>query len=292
MDRPVMTPEQVRAAVRYAAVMSVEDHMVEGPERSVPIRLYRQPAALPAPVLLYFHGGGWVAGDLDTHDSFCRIMCEWARCAVIAVDYARPPEHRFPAAVEDCYAVTEWATAQSRALGLDSHRAAVAGGGSGGGLAAIVCQIARDRCGPSIGLQMLLYPVLDCLASNHSRAEFASGPGLTADMLNWYLTQYVSEGQSLAHPWLSPARHASLHGLPQALIITAGRDLLRDEGRAYARRLKKAGVPVRHTEYPGMQHGFINAPGTHHSARKAILQCAQTLIQHFASCSQPIGGTA
>lgn len=282
MDRPLMTPEGVRKAVREAVVMDVQDHWIEGPERRVRIRLYRQPAALPAPVLLYFHGGGWVAGDLDTHDSFCRIMCEWARCGVVAVDYARPPEYRFPAAVQDCYAVTEWVAAQGGTLGLDSARLAVAGGGSGGGLAAVICQIARDRGGPDIGFQMLLYPVLDCLARNHSRAEFATGFGLTTQMLDWYLAQYVNEGQSLAHPWLSPARHASLHGLPETLILSAECDLLHDEGRAYARQLKKAGVRVRQTVFAGMQHGFINYPGEHHLARKAILRCAHALIAHFA----------
>lgn len=283
MDRPLMTPEGVRAAVREAVVMTVQDRLVEGAERPVSIRTYQQQAALPAPVLLYFHGGGWVAGDLDTHDSFCRIMCEWARCAVVAVNYARPPEHRFPAAVQDCYAVAQWLVTQGAASGLDSRRIAVAGGGSGGGLAAVVCQIARDRCGPKIGFQLLLYPVLDCMARNRSRTEFATESGLTAEMLNWYLNQYVSEGQSLAHPWLSPARHASLRDLPDALILTAGCDLLRDEGRAYVTKLRKAGVPVRHTEYPGMQHGFINYPGEHLSARTAILECAQALAQHFAA---------
>ena len=287
MDRPVMTAEKVRAAVRDAVVMSVQDCSVETAPRSVRIRLYRQSTTAPAPVLLYFHGGGWVAGDLDTHDSFCRIMCEWARCAVVAVDYARPPEFRFPAAVEDCYAVTEWVAVQGAALGLDSHRIAVAGGGSGGGLAAVICQIAYERHGPTIGFQMLLYPLLDCLARNRSRAEFAGRSGLTAEMLRWYLGQYVGEGQSLDHPWLSPAHRASLQGLPKALILTAGCDLLRDEGRVYAHRLKKADVQVRHTEYPGMDHGFINYPGEHLAARKAILQCAHALAEHFGGGTPP-----
>lgn len=287
MDRPVVTAEKVRAAVRDAVVMSVQDCSVEAAQRSVRIRMYRQSVAAPAPVLLYFHGGGWVAGDLDTHDSFCRIMCEWARCAVVAVDYARPPESRFPAAVEDCYAVTEWVAAQGTGLGLDSHRIAVAGGGSGGGLAAAICQIAHERHGPTIGFQMLLYPLLDCLARTRSRTEFAGRSGLTAEMLNWYLGHYVGEGQSLDHPWLSPAHRASLQGLPKALILTAGCDLLRDEGRAYARQLKKAGVQVKHTEYPGMDHGFINYPGEHLAARKAILQCAHALATHFADGSHP-----
>lgn len=281
MDRPVMTPQSVRAAVRDSVVMDVHDRSINGPERSIPVRVYRPASATPVPVLVYFHGGGWVAGDLDTHDSFCRILCEWVGCGVIAVDYARPPEYRFPAAVEDCYAVTEWVSSQGAEWGLDGRRIAVAGGGSGGGLAAVVCQIARDRCGPSIGFQLLLYPVLDCLARNRSRDDFCAGPGLTIEMLDWYLGHYVDEGQSLAHPWLSPARHVWLHRLPEALVLTAGCDVLRDEGRDYARQLKKAGVLVRYKVYPGMLHGFINYPAEHRAARSAILLCAEALGKHF-----------
>lgn len=281
MDRTMMTPDSVRAAVRDAVVMSVHERSIPGPDRPVRVRVYGPAMAPPVPVLLYFHGGGWVGGDLDTHDSFCRIICEWASCAVIAVDYARPPEQRFPAAVDDCYAVTEWVAAHGLTLGVDSRRIAVAGGGSGGGLAAVVCQRARDRAGPMIGFQLLLYPVLDCLARNRSRKDFAQGYGLTASMMAWYLSHYVPEGQSLADPALSPARHASLCGLPQALIVTAGLDLLRDEGRAYARRLKKAGVRVSHKEYPGARHGFINYPGADPAARRAILLCAEALSKHF-----------
>ena len=281
MDRPVMTPATVRAAVRDAVVISVHERSIPGPGRPVRIRVYGPALTPPVPVLLYFHGGGWVAGDLDTHDSFCRIMCEWAGCAVVAVDYARPPEYRFPAAVEDCYAVTEWVTAHGLALGIDSRRVAVAGGGSGGGLAAVICQQARDRAGPGIGFQLLLYPVLDCLARNRSRDDFAQGYGLTATMMDWYLSHYVPDGHPLADPGLSPARHPTLCDLPQTLIVTAGLDLLRDEGRAYARCLKKAGVRVSHREYAGARHGFINYPGADPKGRRAILLCAEALSAHF-----------
>ncbi|MBF6031012.1 alpha/beta hydrolase [Pseudomonas sp. P115] len=281
MDRPVMTPDSVRTAVRDAVVMSVHERSIPGPDRPVRVRVYGPAMAPPVPVLLYFHGGGWVAGDLDTHDSFCRVICEWAGCAVVAVDYARPPEHRFPAAIDDCYAVTEWVAAHGSALGIDSRRLAVAGGGSGGGLAAVICQRARDCAGPAIGFQLLLYPVLDCLASNRSRNDFAQGDGLTASLMDWYVSQYVPEGHSLADPRLSPARHPVLRGLPQALIVTAGLDLLRDEGRAYARQLRKAGVRVSHWEYAGVHHGFINYPGAAPKARRAILHCAEALSAYF-----------
>ncbi|MBV4455614.1 MULTISPECIES: alpha/beta hydrolase [Pseudomonas] len=270
-----------RQAVRDAVVMRVSDITLTTQGRPVPVRLYRPAHPDPAPVLMFFHGGGWVAGDLDTHDSFCRVMCEWAGCAVVAVHYARPPEHRFPRAVEDCYAATEWIAREGADLGLAPSRMAVAGGGSGGGLAAVICQIARDLGGPDIKFQLLLYPLLDCLARNRSREQFAEGFGLTAEKLEGYVSHYLPPGIPRSHPWLSPARADRLDGLPTALIITAGCDLLRDEGRAFARRLKKAGVPVCHKAYAGMCHGFINYPGANPQARRAILLCAEALASHF-----------
>lgn len=276
-----MNVAQERQAVRDAVVMRVSDITLTTRGRSVPVRLYRPAHPDPAPVLMFFHGGGWVAGDLDTHDSFCRIMCEWAGCAVVAVHYARPPEHRFPRAVEDCYAATEWIAREGAGLGLAASRMAVAGGGSGGGLAAVISQIARDLEGPEIGFQLLLYPVLDCLACNRSRKQFADGFGLTADKLDGYLGHYVPPGVPVAHPWLSPARDTCFNALPATLIITAGCDLLRDEGRSFASRLKKAGVPVRHKEYAGMCHGFINYPAANPQARRAILLCAEALARYF-----------
>ncbi|WP_411380191.1 alpha/beta hydrolase [Pseudomonas sp. MPB26] len=270
-----------RQAVRDAVVMRVSDITLTAHGRPLPVRLYRPAHPDPAPVLMFFHGGGWVAGDLDTHDSFCRLMCEWAGCAVVAVHYARPPERRFPRAVEDCYAATEWIAREGAGLGLAPSNMAVAGGGSGGGLAAVIGQIARDLGGPKIGFQLLLYPVLDCLARNRSRKQFADGFGLTADKLDGYLGHYVPPGVPLAHPWLSPARDTCFNTLPATLIITAGCDLLRDEGRAFARSLKKAGVPVRHKEYPGMRHGFINYPAANPQARRALLLCAEALANHF-----------
>lgn len=282
-----MTPEQVRQSTRDAVVMAISDRTLATRGRRVPVRLYKPARPGPLPVLMYFHGGGWVAGDLDTHDSFCRVMCEWAGCAVVAVDYARPPEYRFPRAVEDCYTATQWVARNGAGLGLDAQNMAVAGGGSGGGLVAVICQIARDQEGPAIGFQLLLYPVLDCLARTRSRKQFAEGFGLTAAMLDWYMSHYVPPGTDWAHTWLSPARDLCLKGLPAALVITAGCDLLRDEGRAFARRLKKAGVPVQHKDYPGMRHGFINYPAEAPQARRAILLCAEALAAHFNRVGTP-----
>ncbi|RWA29535.1 esterase [Pseudomonas veronii] len=276
-----MSPEQARREVRDAVVMDVSDLTLATPGQPVAVRLYRPARPAPAAVLMYFHGGGWVTGDLDTHDSFCRVMAEWAGCAVVAVDYPRPPEQRFPAAVKSCYAATVWIARHGASLGLDTRRIAVAGGGSGGGLAAVIGQMARDLGEAHIGFQLLLYPLLDCLARNRSRHDFATGFGLTAELLEWYVSHYVPADTPRAHPWLSPARDPCLQGLPAALIITAGCDPLRDEGRAFARRLKTAGVPVRHKEYPGMHHGFINHPAAEPAARRAVLLCAEALAGYF-----------
>lgn len=275
------TVENARTALRELMVVRVRDLSINSHGRRLPLRLYTPAGPGPFPVLMFFHGGGWVTGDLDTHDGFCRHMCEWAGCTVVAVDYARPPEHVFPAAVEDCCAATDWVVEQRASLELDTSRIAVAGGGSGGGLAAVICQWASEQGKPQIMFQLLLYPLLDCLAQNPSHMDFAEGYGLTAEMLEWYIEHYVPSGTSRADPRLSPLRSKKLHGLPSALIITSEFDVLRDEGRAYATRLKEAGVPVQHKEYPGMLHGFINYPAAYDDAKQALLFCAQTLHAQF-----------
>lgn len=276
-----LTVESARTTLRGLLVVSVCDLSIKSHGRPLPLRLYTPAGPGPFPVLMFFHGGGWVTGDLDTHDGFCRLMCEWAGCAVVAVDYNRPPEHVFPAAVQDCCAAMEWVVEQGPAVGLDPSRMAVAGGGSGGGLAAVMCQWARERGRPLIMFQLLLYPLLDCLGQNPSHTEFAEGHGLTAEMLEWYIEHYVPPGVSRADPRLSPVRQKYLHGLPPALVITSEFDVLRDEGREYARRLKEAGVRVQHEEYAGMLHGFINYPAVHDDAKRALLLCAQTLQAQF-----------
>ncbi|MGL6244078.1 alpha/beta hydrolase [Pseudomonas sp.] len=273
--------ESTRTALRDLMVVNVRDLSIKRHGRALPLRIYTPAGSGPFAVLMFVHGGGWVTGDLDTHDGFCRHMCEWAGCAVVAVDYARPPEYVFPAAVEDCCAATEWVAEHGPSLGLDPSRMAVAGGGSGGGLAAVICQWARDQGKPPIMFQLLLYPLLDCLAENPSHREFAEGFGLTGKMLEWYIDHYVPKGVSRSDPRLSPVRHGNLSGLPPALIITSELDVLRDEGREYVRRLTEADVPVQHKEYPGMHHGFINYPASFDDARQALLLCAQVLQKHL-----------
>lgn len=277
MNETSLTAEDARSALRQAQVTCVHDLAIESHGRSLPLRLYAPPGKGPFPVLVFFHGGGWVTGDLDTHDGFCRLMCEWAGCAVVAVDYARPPEHLFPTALEDCWTAFKWVTRQGADCKLDTSSIAVAGGGSGGGMAAVISQ--RDaKCDkPCICFQLLLYPLLDCHTRRRSHTRFGQGYGLTVDLLEWYLGQYLPPGTSRVDTRLSPLLSDSLHGLPRTMIITCGLDVLRDEGRAYAAQLRAAGVTVEHKEFLGMRHGFMNYPAAHDEARRALLLCARTL---------------
>ncbi|MHB2248048.1 alpha/beta hydrolase [Pseudomonas fitomaticsae] len=283
MDEISLTVEDARTALRQAQVTCVQDRVIESHGRSLPLRLYTPPGKGPFPVLVFFHGGGWVTGDLDTHDGFCRLMCEWAGCAVVAVDYARPPEHLFPAALEDCWTAFKWVTRQGAGSGLDTSAMAVAGGGSGGGMAAVISQRDAECDRPRICFQLLLYPLLDCHTRRRSHTKFAQGHGLTTDMLEWYLVHYLPPGISRTDTRLSPLLSLSLHGLPRTLIITCGHDVLRDEGRAYATRLRAAGVIVEHKEFSKMRHGFMNYPAAHEEARRALLLCARTLQAQFRS---------
>ncbi len=275
------TVESTRMALRTTMVLRVTDLTIDNHGRPLPLRIYLPPGPAPHAVLMFFHGGGWVTGDLDTHDGFCRLLCGWAGCAVVAVDYARPPEYVFPAALEDCCCATQWVVEHAAAIGLDASRLAVGGGGSGGGLAAVVCQWARKKRKVPIAFQLLLYPLLDCITNNPSHEHFASGPGLTAQMLEWYIAHYVPRSIARDDPRVSPVRCKNLRGLAPALILTSGQDVLRDEGRNYVQRLKEAGVDVRHLEYDNMPHGFINYPAQHDEARQALLLCARSLQEHL-----------
>ncbi|WP_085709977.1 MULTISPECIES: alpha/beta hydrolase [unclassified Pseudomonas] len=273
--------ENTRMALRHAMVVRVTDLSIHNRGRPLPLRIYIPPGDGPHAVLMFFHGGGWVTGDLDTHDGFCRLMCEWAGCAVVAVDYARPPEQVFPVAIEDCCCATQWVVEHGVAIDLDASQLAVAGGGSGGGLAAVICHWARDEGNIPIAFQLLLYPLLDCITDKPSHRAFAEGCGLSAQMLEWYIVHYVPQHVPRDDWRVSPVRQKNLKGLPPALIITSGQDVLRDEGREYVQRLKQAGVEVQHVEYEHMQHGFINYPAQHDEARQALMLCARSLQEHL-----------
>jgi acetyl esterase len=251
--RPASTPPP-------AEIGSVRNISAEGPAGPIPLRVYR-PAGVPSgtalPVLVYYHGGGWVIGDLDTHDVQCRQITAEAGITVVAVDYRLAPEHKFPAAVDDAWAATRWVIGHAGELGVDAGRLAVAGDSAGGNLAAVVALMARDAGGPAIALQVLIYPVTDVGAESKSYNDFAEGYMLTRDGMRWFTNHYLKSPAEATDWRVSPLRAASLAKLPPALVITAGFDPLRDEGAAYARRLTEAGVQVDYVNYGGMIHGFM-----------------------------------
>ena len=251
--RPASTPTPPEIGM-------VKDLAADGPDGAIPLRLYR-PRAVDAgvalPALVFFHGGGWVIGDLETHDVLCRQLTAEAGIAIVAVDYRLAPEAKFPAAVDDAWAATRWVVAHADRLGIDARRIAVGGDSAGGNLAAVVALLARDAGTPKIALQALLYPVTDVGTEWPSYLAFADGYLLTSESMRWFIAHYLTSENEAVDWRVSPLRASSLRGLPPALIVTAGFDPLRDEGEAYARALRDAGVRVDYVCYGGMIHGFI-----------------------------------
>ena len=236
----------------------VEDRVIPGPGGDLPVRIYTPEGATDG-AILYFHGGGWVICNLDTHDGPCRALANLSGSTLISVDYRLAPEAKYPAAAEDCYAATCWVSEHAAELGIDASRIAVAGDSAGGNLAAVVAQMARDRGGPSLAFQVLVYPVTDRDFSTGSYAEHGdSGDLLSATDMAWYWDHYLESAEQAAEPYAAPLQADDLSGLPAALVITAEYDVLRDEGEAYARSLEAAGVPTTLSRYDGVFHGFFN----------------------------------
>jgi len=265
-----LTPAEAREYYRQARLVtnpdppelkSVEPLEIPAPHGSIPARRYipmtlRQSDGL-APCLIFFHGGGWVIGDLDTHDVVCRKLAVEGQLMVISVDYRRAPEHKFPAAVDDALAATAWIAAEARQLGIDAARLLVGGDSAGGNLAAVVAISARDGNGPPISGQVLIYPATDFAMTHPSHREPETSILLTHTVIRWFRDHYLTS-EADGQDWrASPARVKNLSGLPPAFILTAGADPLRDEGEEYANRLKAAGVAVTFRTFPGQFHGFF-----------------------------------
>jgi acetyl esterase len=255
---------------------------------SIALRAYR-PLGTPAdealPALVYFHGGGWVIGDLDTHDVLCRQLANGARCAVFAVDYRLAPEHAFPAAVEDCIAATRWIATQARALNVDPARIAVGGDSAGGNLATVVALDARDNAGPALRFQLLIYPATDQRCGFASHQRNGDGYLLTRHSIAYFRGHYLPRSDDWLDWRASPLLAPRLAGLPPAFVLTAGFDPLLDEGRAYAERLAKEDVEVAYREYSDMVHGFILFGGALQTANAAVDECCTRLRGAFEAAA-------
>jgi acetyl esterase/lipase len=260
--RSAFTQLALAVACRNVPIGAVEDHVLPGPGASLPVRIYSPVDAGPdrLPGLIYFHGGGFVFGNLDTHDGLCRMLANASGARVAAVEYPLAPEHRFPAAVEYVYGATLWVADNAARLGIDTTRLAIGGDSAGGALAVTVCQRAR-RGGPGLALQLLFCPVMDANAKTDSRRAFASGYFLDQATIDWSLRHYSAEALNPSDPRVSPLCAAEFAGLPPAHIHTAEFDPVRDEGRAYADSLERAGVAVRYTCHAGMIHHFYGMGG-------------------------------
>jgi acetyl esterase len=268
---------------REEPVARVEDWMIPGSGLGIPARVFTPSGeAGPLPILVFFHGGGWVFGTLETHGDICRTLCHRSGSLVVSVDYRRAPEHRFPAALEDCCAAVRWCAGHAAEIGGDPTRLAVAGDSAGGNLAAAVALRVRDEGGPTLALQVLIYPVTNCAFDTASYHQYASGYGLTRDMMRYFWKSYLSRPADANLPAASPLQAADLTGLPPALVLTAQYDVLRDEGEAYAARLAQAAVPVRCTRYLEMNHGFVQLGALCEPALQGLMEIAASVRTTFA----------
>lgn len=263
----------------------VRDLEIPAPHGSIPARLYRplgSAASDRLPGLLYFHGGGWVVGDINTHDTLCRALANQARCAVVSVDYRLAPEHKFPAAFDDSLIATRYAAQSSASLGIDATRLAVGGDSAGGNLAAAVALALRDAGGPVLKLQLLIYPVTDMSMGSASHRELGKDYLLTTRLMEYFSDCYLRDKGDAADWRASVLRAQNVGGLPPAWVATAEFDPLRDEGKAYADRLREAGVPTTYVNYPGMLHGFFLYGGKIDDSNTAVRDAAAALQAAFA----------
>jgi len=285
-----MTPQEMRDAMEERVrltggepepVQQVRPGEVPGPAGAIPVRIYTPAGAQPMPGLVFFHGGGWARGSLLTHDIACRALANGAGCIVVSVDYRMAPEHTFPAAFEDSLAATRWVGEHAAELGIEPNRLAVSGDSAGGNLAAAVALAIRDEGGPPLVHQLLIYPVTDYNFDTPSYVENAEGYMLTREAMRFYWRLYLRTEADGDDYRASPLRARNFSHLPPALVITAEFDPLRDEGRAYADRLREAGTPVVYHQYPGMVHGFVTSAGVLDAGKQALREASAALSHAF-----------
>ena len=274
--------KRLPSAVEIKKVSNVRNVLIEAPHAAIPSRLYWPFGEGPFPLVVFFHGGGFVGGDLDTHDSLCRNLCAGAQSIVASVGYRLAPEHRFPAAADDCLFALRWLQDRAREFDADGKRVAVCGDSAGGNLAAVTAIRSMDEGGPLLCAQLLIYPVLDRHDSGApSYIENAHGCGVSKAAMEWFWAHYLGDQMQLIHPHAMPLRANDLSGLPPTLIVTVESDPLRDEGLAYAQRLRTAGVPISHIHCDGMYHGFILMPGVIDEAARVIEESCEWLRARF-----------
>ncbi|MDH3680223.1 MAG: alpha/beta hydrolase [Acidimicrobiia bacterium] len=285
-----MTPAEAReAAMAFAdlggegdPVADQSDRTIPGPAGEIPMRVYTPEGDGPFPALVYFHGGGWVLGDLDGVNAICRTVAARAECVVASVDYRLAPEHKYPAPLDDCFAAAQWVAEQGTELGVDTSRIAVGGDSAGGNLAAAVALRARESGGPELAMQLLVYPVTDLSFGTGSYDENGDGYLLTTDMMKWFWDLYLNDASEGESHLVSPLRADDLSGLPPAVVLTAEYDPLRDEGEAYADRLREAGVAVTHERFDSQIHAFWQMMAVFPAASEAADLAAAELRSAFA----------
>ena len=281
-DLPLAVGREMYRVMQPEAPEIEVDSVVDIVAGDVPARVYRPRGDGPFPVVVMFHGGGWVIGDLTTADCQCREVCRGVGAVVVSVDYRLAPEHRFPAAAEDCYAATRWTAAHAADYAGDAGLLAVAGDSAGGNLAAVVAQMARDRGGPPLVYQLLVYPVTNGVnLDTASYRDNGEGYLLTAEAMHWFWNHYAPSPEDRRSPYASPVMASDLSKLPPALVMTAEFDPLRDEGEAYAKALSAAGVTADLIRWDGLIHGFFAHTRTIHAAREAMAAGCAALSSAF-----------